>query len=68
MAAHAAGRLAELLGRGGYEIRRGDPIDGREVDRFGRTLAVILVNGVSVGSILVEEGLAKPWAGRRESC
>lgn len=66
LAARSAGRLAELIGRGDYEIQRGDPADGRTADRYGRTLAVIMVDGVSVGSILVEEGLARPWSGRRE--
>lgn len=66
-AALAAGRLAELLGRGGYVIARGDPVDGRQQDRFGRSLAVILVDGVSVGSVLVDEELARPWTGRREN-
>lgn len=65
-AALAAGRLAELLGRGDYVISRGDPSDGRQQDRFGRTLAVILVDDISVGAILVEEGLARTWSGRRE--
>lgn len=67
LAARAAGRLAELLATGTYQVHRGDPVDGRATDRFGRTLAVILVDGVSVGEILVAEGLARPWRGHREN-
>ena len=59
-AARAAGRLAELLGRGSFSIER------QGMDAYGRTLAVIVVGGRSVGTVLVEEGLARPWAGRRE--
>ncbi|WP_245443764.1 thermonuclease family protein [Mesorhizobium sp. DCY119] len=66
-AAAAADRLAELLGPGAFEIKRGDPLDGRLVDRHGRTLAVIEIDGVSVGAMLVEEGLARQWTGRRQS-
>ncbi len=66
LAARAAGRLAELLS-GPHEIVRGDPADGRLQDRYGRTLAVIRVGGVSVGTILVREGLARPWTGRRSN-
>lgn len=35
-------------------------------DRYGRTLAVVTVNGRSVGETLVSEGLARTWSGRRE--
>lgn len=64
LAVRSARRLAELLSRT-YEIRRGDPADGRMQDRYGRTLAVIRVGGASVGTILVNEGLAQPWRGRK---
>jgi micrococcal nuclease len=61
LAARAAGRLAELLGRGGYAIHR----TGQ--DRYGRTLAVVTLAGDSVGATLVAEGLARTWSGRREN-
>lgn len=35
-------------------------------DRFGRTLAILRVNGRSVGDDLVAAGLARVWTGRRE--
>jgi micrococcal nuclease len=59
LAIRARNRLRELLV--GYEIHR----DGQ--DRYGRTLAVVTVNGRSVGAQLVREGLARNWTGRRES-
>ena len=53
-------RLAELLqGRRVEVLRQG-------TDRYGRTLAAIRVDGRDVGDILVSEGLARTWAGRRE--
>lgn len=67
LAAKAAGRLAELLAPGDYDIVPGDPSDGRLTDRYGRALAVISVDGVSVGATLVQEGLARPWRGAREN-
>lgn len=36
-------------------------------DRYGRSLALVEVNGVDVGETLVEMGLARKWAGRREA-
>lgn len=58
-AALAADRLTELLSRGTIAIER----DGR--DRFGRTLAIVTVDGVSAGTVLIDEGFARPWDGRR---
>ncbi len=53
-------RLAELLR--GREVA----IDRVGVDRHGRTLATLQVSGVDVGEVLVAEGLARVWAGRRQ--
>ena len=53
-------RLAELLKGQRIEILR------QGTDRYGRTLAAIRVEGRDVGDILVDEGLARTWAGRRE--
>lgn len=36
-------------------------IDRRAVDPYGRTLAVVTVNGKSAGAFLIERGLARPW-------
>ncbi|OAE43940.1 thermonuclease family protein [Brucella intermedia] len=59
-------RLQELLASPGFEMERGDPKSGRIKDRYGRTLATAYVEGVDVGSILIEEELARPWRGKRE--
>lgn len=53
-------RLAELLRGGEVTITR----QGR--DRHGRTLATLHVDGDDVGNVLVREGLARDWGGRRE--
>lgn len=56
----AQARLAELLrGRDVVIVRAG-------VDRHGRTLATLQVAGADVGQILVAEGLARMWSGRRQ--
>lgn len=51
----AKARLAELLRGQAVEIER------RRQDRYRRTLAFVRVGGVSVGKVLVAEGLAQPW-------
>ena len=47
--------LRTFLGAGPVEIQR------EGVDRYGRTLARVLVRGRDAGAYLVEIGLAKPW-------
>ena len=41
-------------------------IDRQGTDRFGRTLAAVRAGGRDVGQQLVNEGLARPWTGRKE--
>lgn len=53
-------RLAELLAAGPMRVER------QGLDRYGRTLAEIAVDGADVGRALVSEGLARPWGGRRQ--
>lgn len=60
LARQARARLVSLFNSGPITVRR----EGR--DRYGRTLAVVLVNGRSVGAMLVRQGLARRWTGRRE--
>jgi endonuclease YncB( thermonuclease family) len=55
-------RLAELLRDRDVSITR----NGQDV--HGGTLATLSVAGVDVGDILVSEGLARIWNGRRASC
>lgn len=59
----ARDRLRELLDERPFDIRS---IGGRDADRYGRKLRVIVQRGRSVGDVLVEEGLARTWSGRRE--
>lgn len=37
-----------------------------EIDRYGRTLAYILIDGRDLGELLIQRGVAHPWRGRRE--
>jgi endonuclease YncB( thermonuclease family) len=55
----AQARLAELLRGRHLAIGRAG------IDRHGRTLATLEVAGVDLGEILVAEGLARMWSGRR---
>jgi len=36
------------------------------VDKYGRTLARVSVDGVDLGEALIAAGLARPWEGRRK--
>jgi micrococcal nuclease len=55
-------RLVELLNSGSLTLRREG---SRDTDRYGRSLRVVEVDGRSAGSVLVGEGLARPWSGQR---
>jgi micrococcal nuclease len=59
----ATDRLLELINDGPFELK-GCP--GRDTDRYGRKLRVLVRDGRSLGDILVSEGLARTWSGRRE--
>lgn len=59
LAERARGRLAELVG--GVELR----VDRAGRDRYRRTLATVYGPQGDVGAVLVAEGLARVWAGRR---
>jgi len=39
----------------------------RSRDRHGRTLAYVVVDGRDLGELLMAQGLARPWTGRRQS-
>lgn len=54
-------RLLELLNAGPFDLK---PID-RDTDRYGRKLRVVMRDGKSLGDVLVNEGLARTWEGRR---
>lgn len=56
-------RLLQLLNAGPVSLVD----DARSRDRYGRRLAVATRQGESLGAMLVAEGLAEPWRGRRSS-
>jgi len=63
LAIQARDRLSQLL-REPFRLER----SGRARDRYGRHLRVVVRqrDGRSVGDVLVREGLARTWSGRRE--
>lgn len=64
LAARATRRLRGLLAAGPFELH---PVgDGRDVDQYGRKLRIVTRGGQSLGDVLVAEGLARTWTGRRE--
>ncbi|MCR6502549.1 thermonuclease family protein [Shinella sp. CPCC 101442] len=58
----AKDRLRELLNTGPFEL----VASGRDEDKYGRKLRVVVRDGRSLGDQLVAEGLARTWSGRRE--
>jgi endonuclease YncB( thermonuclease family) len=64
LGALAKHRLEQLLSSGSVDIRRSARPD--PPDRYGRTLARVLVNGEDVACVLIKEGYARPWTGHRE--
>ena len=63
LGAEATNRLRGLLSTGAFEIRR---TGFRDKDRYGRKLRTVHRDGRSLGDMLVAEGLAREWTGRRE--
>lgn len=57
----ATRRLQEVLSSGSVTLVR----QGRDEDRYGRKLRVVMVDGRSAGQVLVAEGLARRWSGKR---
>lgn len=62
LGASATHRLRELLSSGPFVLRT----EGRDVDRYGRKLRIVTRDGQSLGAVLVSEGLAREWTGRRQ--
>lgn len=56
-------RFLQLVNSGPFELQSWE---GRDEDKYGRKLRVLVRNGRSLGDILVAEGLARTWTGRRE--
>ena len=59
----ATRRLSELLSAGPFQLVRAD----RDVDKYGRQLRVVIRDGRSIGKMLVAEGLARAWSGKRRA-
>ena len=57
----ATERMRALLNAGSFTLA--PSADGRDTDRFGRSLRVVTRDGVSLGEVLVAEGLAERWGG-----
>lgn len=60
-AAKATERLRVLLTENRFMIER----SGK--DRYGRTLARIMIGDRSAGAIMISEGLVRKWRGKREN-
>lgn len=63
LGAKATSRLLQLVNAGPFEILAWQ---GRDEDKYGRKLRVLVRNGRSLGDAMVAEGLARTWAGRRQ--
>lgn len=59
----ATRRLLQLVNAGPFEVRAWPD---RDEDKHGRKLRVLVRGGRSLGDILVAEGLARTWTGRRQ--
>lgn len=58
----ATRRLIALLNEGAFSLA---PVE-RDRDRYGRALRIVMRDGRSIGTMLVNEGLARPWTGSRQ--
>lgn len=56
-------RLMELVNAGPFQMQAWPRHDE---DRYGRKLRVLVRDGRSLGDMLVSEGLARTWSGRRQ--
>lgn len=62
LGSRATQRLYELVNAGPFTAHQaGD----RGRDRYGRQLRILMRDGQSLGGLLVQEGLARSWDGRR---
>lgn len=64
LAARATQRMHALLAAGPFELHALG--NGRDLDQYGRKLRIVTRGGRSLGDVLVAEGLARTWTGRRE--
>ena len=61
LGAAATARLQALLNEGAFTLGS----VGRDRDPYGRLLRTVTREGTSLGAVLVREGLAEEWRGRR---
>lgn len=61
----ATARMQALLNQGAFTLAPNADGTGRDTDRYGRLLRVVSRGGASLGQVLVDEGLAEVWRGRR---
>lgn len=61
----ATQRLIEMLNEGEFSLA--SSAQGKDRDRYGRTLRLIVRNGESLGERLIREGLAHRWDGGKTS-
>lgn len=59
----ATARFMELVNAGPFQMQTWP---GRDADKYGRKLRVLVRDGRSLGDMLVSEGLARTWTGRRQ--
>lgn len=64
LGAKATERFRELLNAAPFVLQSSGH---RDEDKYGRKLRIVMREGQSLGSILVAEGLARKWTGRRRS-
>lgn len=57
----ATARLHQWLNAGAFRMESA----GRDVDRYDRKLRIVMRDRESVGAVLIVDGLARPWEGRR---
>ena len=62
----ATAMLRKLLSKGRVTVARGDPQSGRMIDKYGRTLGTVYIDGHDAGALLIGAGLARPWTGKRQ--
>ncbi len=62
LAARATARTRAWLAAGPFELQ---PLAGRDVDRYGRKLRIVVRDGRSIGDALVAAGLARHSTGYR---
>lgn len=63
LGAAATARLRQWLNAGAFSLATSE----RDRDAYGRLLRTVTRDGASVGVVLVDEGLAEQWRGRRGS-